>query len=548
MASLASQAVGPPTSSVEMSAAGRSFENLGRKMLKLKPLGLQAVDARDSVLGKLAETKVKGLKTTYTALIQAAFQPQYWNNAGVVSLPTGNYSMMEANFSLFWGISIMLYEATLVSDDSPMDQFLDTRLYDAAGFLKKDGSPLKLAAVAKRLAADYQYGTAAFPSAMPDTVSGILNGLRLFEKPLLPAAPPTGRQCIACHLGAPTTGASIAGVTGTAGVEPADVALRNAGFDLRMERIFEQIPSIPTDLVGVANNKPAFYTDKINFDPATYATTSTERVDVDLSTGAKTTTAISLPAPIAVYDTGWYNLGVRPSNEDPGVGGQDPFGSPLAWVQYLPLVSSAGSYKVPGGTLGCDFPAYVPGPVPPILRDPLGNPLFPNVVLNGQGYPLLSGPLLNGETTDSTGSFKTSSLRNVELNGPYFHHGTKATLKQVMNFYNLGGDFPKTASGRGQNFPVDRRAPIMKFYETLTNHPTKLGLTPGEMNDLVAFLLSLTDDRVRLEKAPFDHPELTIPVGETSPGIDSVLTIPAVGAAGRATPLQPFLSLNPFEP
>ena len=31
--------------------------------------------------------------------------------------------MMEANFSLYWGLSIMLYEATLVSDDTPWDRF-----------------------------------------------------------------------------------------------------------------------------------------------------------------------------------------------------------------------------------------------------------------------------------------------------------------------------------------------------------------------------------------------------------------------------------------
>ena len=31
------------------------------------------------------------------------------------------YSQMEANFSLFWGLSIMLYEATLISDQTPFD-------------------------------------------------------------------------------------------------------------------------------------------------------------------------------------------------------------------------------------------------------------------------------------------------------------------------------------------------------------------------------------------------------------------------------------------
>src|SRR3989449_849086 len=35
------------------------------------------------------------------------------------------FSMMEANFSLVWGLAIQMYESTLVSDDSRVDQFLE---------------------------------------------------------------------------------------------------------------------------------------------------------------------------------------------------------------------------------------------------------------------------------------------------------------------------------------------------------------------------------------------------------------------------------------
>src|SRR5581483_3428661 len=72
-ASLASQAVGPPNNKVEMSCDGRTFPLLGRKMLGLKPLAQQLVSPTDSVLGPLADKK-KGLKTTYAAMIQAAFK------------------------------------------------------------------------------------------------------------------------------------------------------------------------------------------------------------------------------------------------------------------------------------------------------------------------------------------------------------------------------------------------------------------------------------------------------------------------------------------
>ena len=538
-ASLASQAVGPVLNTVEMSAAGRTFPDVGRKLLGSKPLGLQTVNTRDSVLGKLAETKIKGLKTTYRTLIQTAFQPKWWNgpsvpvtNAGV----TRQFSMMEANFSLFFGLAVMLYEATLVANDSPMDQFLDGRTFTATGAVKTEGITSKLNAVASRMQTEYGYTGGA---------AGILRGLRLFEAPLAPAPAPNGRECIACHLGAPTTSATINNIVEGQG-EPAAGAFQLAGFDLRMERMFMDIPPVKTDILGLIQNGTAkFGTTEIAYDPtamdppngpapADYKLWGTKEKDfvTNVETGV-----LAPSTGIAVYDAGFYNVGLRPTTEDPGVGGTDPFGLPLSFVNFLQATASTPP-KVPGGTLGCIAPTYSPAD-PPVLRDALGVPLFPNQALNSDGFPLLSGPIKRTETTDSTGSFKTSSLRNLELNGPYFHNGGKSTLKQVIQLYDAGGDAPKSGSAeRGANFPVDRRSPLMKFYEFLDTN--SLGMSTQDLDDLVAFLIALTDDRVRFEKAPFDHPELVLPAG------NSETTIPAVGAAGRTTALKPFLNLNPF--
>jgi len=63
----------------------------------------------------------------------------------------------------------------------------------------------------------------------------------------------------------------------------------------------------------------------------------------------------------------------------------------------------------------------------------------------------------------------------------------------------------------------------------------------------VAFLVSFTDDRVRLEKAPFDHPELVVPAGQDGSGADLTISVPAVGAGGSTTPVKRFLNLNPFQ-
>jgi cytochrome c peroxidase len=125
-ASLASQAVGPPLSDVEMSWAGRSFPELGRKMLSLRPLAKQTVATNDSRLGFMVHASGKGLNATYSDMIKAAFRPEFWNNTNqTISSGNGSYSQMESNFAFFFGMAVMLYEATLVSDDSPFDRFMD---------------------------------------------------------------------------------------------------------------------------------------------------------------------------------------------------------------------------------------------------------------------------------------------------------------------------------------------------------------------------------------------------------------------------------------
>ena len=78
-ASLASQAVGPVNSDVEMAHGGRNFAAVGKKMLALSPLALQKADGTDSVLGINANPTGNGLTTTYADMITAAFQPKWIN-------------------------------------------------------------------------------------------------------------------------------------------------------------------------------------------------------------------------------------------------------------------------------------------------------------------------------------------------------------------------------------------------------------------------------------------------------------------------------------
>jgi uncharacterized protein (TIGR03437 family) len=170
-------------------------------------------------------------------------------------------------------------------------------------------------------------------------------------------------------------------------------------------------------------------------------------------------------------DTGFFRVGVRPSEEDLGIGGLDGLNKPLAST-----------------------------------------------------FPTGNAPGI------AAGRFKTPGLRNVEFTGPYFHDGSQATLEQVVQFYNRGGDFPPNPSNGPNILP---RA-----------------LSAAEQAQIVAFLKALTDDRVRFERAPFDHPELCVADGHTArangnpaaplSAAERWVGLPPVGRGGSNVPLQTF--------
>jgi cytochrome c peroxidase len=84
-------------------------------------------------------------------------------------------------------------------------------------------------------------------------------------------------------------------------------------------------------------------------------------------------------------------------------------------------------------------------------------------------------------------SFKTPSLRNIELTAPYMHNGTHQTLQRVIDFYNNAG---------GSFFRKDLRPELSAAGlppVPLTLLPVPLELTENEKKELVDFLKSLTD-------------------------------------------------------
>lgn len=128
------------TSDFEMSAQSRDFMQLGRRSLTVKPLAQQAISRSDSVLAPHVDTSGKGLgNEAYAGLIRIACYDQWWastmwfapkaDGGFEVVNPAGvrgdkQFTEMVANFSLFFGLALQLYRATLVSDDSPFDSHM----------------------------------------------------------------------------------------------------------------------------------------------------------------------------------------------------------------------------------------------------------------------------------------------------------------------------------------------------------------------------------------------------------------------------------------
>lgn len=400
-ASAASQAVGPPLSDFEMSSGGKNFPKLAKKLFALTPLGKQLVAPDDSTLGPCSLWPAPGLNTTYQQLIMDAFEPKWWDSdilfdidcnqiGNGVPANTDEFTLMEKNFALFWGLAIQCYEALLVSDETPFDAY-------------QNGDPNALTEEQKI-------------------------GLEIFLNQ---------GACINCHEGPEFTGATI------------DNLLDNPLNGEEPEGIIERM--------NMADGE-------------------------------------------AIYDAGFYNIGVRPTAEDILRGGT-AFGKPLSFSRFA---------KEFGEDELC---------LPSIDVDP-------------------------NERDAVDGACKTPGLRNIELTGPYFHNGGTKTLFEVVQFYTRGGDFAD------EN--IDDLDPDIEPIGHLRGKPDR-------QRALAAFMLALTDERVRYARAPFDYPQLFVVNGHTGDdlacdddgdgrGLSDLVEIPAVGAGGKTDPIETFLGCDPLGP
>ena len=490
---LCSQSLGPILSSTEMSANGRDFKQVGKKMLNRVPLAKQMVDPTDSVLGLLSNSPNTGINTSYSALIQKAFLPEWWQFANHICVaadgstaatidpsrgkcPTNTleYSEMEYNFSLFWGVAIQMYESTLVADQTPLDLYLEQQQgYTLVGDnvtnqytvqLKPGVVPYTISVIGLNPTLDASdQDTYSF-----DDGQGHIGGVGVNSGTINYS---TGLLTI--YFGEPPVSEVPVQINYSTGSTPMTTGqLRGLNiFQTKGECVVcHGGPELSNAAVGTVQNEPI------------------ERMIMEDDSAR-------------VYDTGFYHIGVRPSAEDAGLAGVDGVaGLPLSNAEYL--------------------------------REHVCNGGFETVIVPGRrGDGIATGPLNCSDDIARSGFFKAPQLRNVALTAPYFHNGGQLTLEQVVEFYNRGGDFNTVAEVKNMDPDIEI-----------------LGLTLQDKQDLVDFLrYALTDPRTANQSAPFDHPQLSVPNGHpqgpngypvqadpTHPGqaTNQFMQVPATGAKG----------------
>lgn len=147
--------------------------------------------------------------------------------------------------------------------------------------------------------------------------------------------------------------------------------------------------------------------------------------------------------------------------------------------------------ELKGNCAACHPHTALPDGTPPLFTDfsydNLGAPKNPEnpfyslaIDLNPEGKDFVDlGLGVTVNDAAENGKFRVPTLRNVAITSPYLHNGVFKTLFQVVSFYN---------SRDVQSWPEPEVAENVNYDEM-----GDLGLNNQEMEDIVAFLATLTD-------------------------------------------------------
>jgi cytochrome c peroxidase len=106
-------------------------------------------------------------------------------------------------------------------------------------------------------------------------------------------------------------------------------------------------------------------------------------------------------------------------------------------------------------------------------------------------------PDLPTDPGDEQGKFKVPTMRNVAVTAPYMHNGYFADLRSVLQFYNDRDVRPRCKNAKWTSLPDAQKQICWPEPEVARNVNAeelgKLGLSDAELDDLLAFLHTLTD-------------------------------------------------------
>jgi len=189
------------------------------------------------------------------------------------------------------------------------------------------------------------------------------------------------------------------------------------------------------------------------------------------------------------YDGGVYNLGV--TTDDP--------------TQFQHGFDAGNGAEV---TLDLLNPDLAIGSV----ANAFGSGLFSDVLNRPVLHTYSRARQFDPQRSVSVGAFKTATLRNVELTGPYFHDGSQTSLEGVLEHYEQPlNNLQKT--NRQLHAALIAEPPAVAPATAVAESPVvkPYGMNPREA--VIHLLKMLTDPRVRQGSPPFDGPSLLVPIG-----------------------------------
>ena len=137
----------------------------------------------------------------------------------------------------------------------------------------------------------------------------------------------------------------------------------------------------------------------------------------------------------------------------------------------------------------------------PNIKDKKGDTIFYfNTGLyntNGKGaYPAYDrGLMMSTHNKNDMGKYRVPSLRNLAFTAPYFHDGSAATLKEVIDIYTAGGRNILQGTDKGNGIQNPYKHALIKGFS----------ISETDKINLISFLLSLSDSSF-VQKAKYQNP------------------------------------------